>query len=96
MIIRFDDEWRIATDEHSWMVQRYMGMRKNRQTKEPEPHWESQTWHRSFEQAVASLAERCQRDISAETPADITRELQRLGAAVTRLCEAFENARNAA
>ena len=87
MIVAFNDQYRIKSDSHSWMVQEYQGMRKNRQTKAPEPHWESVEWWPSFEKAVAGLSERCQREIEGDSVDAIVKELQALSVAVTRFRE---------
>ena len=57
-IIQVDDNWRINSDEHCWMVERYRGMSLNKRTGEREPSWRPVTYHQSLGQAAAKLAAR--------------------------------------
>jgi len=57
MILPIDDKWRIKSDAYQWAIQIYLGKRPNRQTGEPEDHWESRRYYQSLGKAVHGLAE---------------------------------------
>ena len=57
MILPIDEKWRIKSDAYCWHVQRYEGMRPNRQTGEPEEYWKSKRYYANIAQAAYGLAE---------------------------------------
>ena len=59
MIIQLNEDWRIASDPHQWLVQRRRAV--NGQDK-----WESLTFHKSLDKACLSLAQRQLRDLGTD------------------------------
>jgi len=57
VILPIDDKWRIKSDAYCWHVQKYHGLRPNRQTGKPEPFWKSERYYQSLSKAVHGLAE---------------------------------------
>ena len=58
-MIIINENWRIATDSHQWLVQRRRAV--NGQDK-----WESLTFHKSLDKACLSLAQRQLRDMGTD------------------------------
>ena len=84
MILPVSDKYRIATDTHSWMVQR-LRSRKRKGVNVQE--WEAVTWHSSVQQAVQSLGDRMVRASEAETFADALVDVENVCA---KLCQALQ------
>jgi len=57
MILPIDDKYRLKSDAYCWHVQKYHGLRPNRQTGEPEDKWVSERYYQSLSKAVHGLAE---------------------------------------
>ena len=71
MIVSVNEEWRIGSDEHSWAVQRYRGIQKDRGDV-----WESVTYHAAFETALMELSHRRIRLIDQSISEEIKAILQ--------------------
>lgn len=69
MIIPIDEEWRIATDEYQWIVQRSQVAGDN--SRNPGSiRWINQSFHGSLDSAIRSLGQRMLRTSNAETLAE--------------------------
>ena len=92
MIIQVTDDYRIASDEHSWIVQRIK--RYGPDTKSAEQgiteKWESITWHPTLAQAGQSLSERLWRVCEPGEGETVGQAIERLNALVLRSVEASE------
>ena len=87
MILPLDDDWRIASDPHTWMVQRRKVFKVGKRAGDVE--WESVEWYPTLEMAVVGSCERRCREISTETWVDSLAEFRRLHGDVTRLAREF-------
>ena len=45
MMIPINDKYRITSDQYQWIVERRQGMRKNKQTQEPEENWRGESYY---------------------------------------------------
>ncbi len=82
MLIPINDQFALATDQYSWMIQRRR-QRKDRKTGEPVTAWESIAWYASAEQAVNGLRDRMVRASEAETIAEAMRDIESVVAALS-------------
>lgn len=62
MILLINDKWRIATDEHQWIVQQRIG-------KSGKEQWKARSWHTTPLNAVWSVVSRGVREIPGSYPA---------------------------
>lgn len=81
MEIPINDEWRIKSDEHAWIVQR-KGRRMDEEG-EWQESWTSKTWHGTCEQAVNSLAQKMLRDSDASTLPDALAAAKNVATVIT-------------
>ena len=63
LIIRINEQYRVATDPYQWIIQR-------KRTRKGNEVWESQTYHPSVDAAVHSLGERMVRECKTDTLVD--------------------------
>ena len=69
MVIKVNDKYRIESDPHCWMVQRFKGIRKDTGKED----WKPLTYHTSFGNALESLSEYRIRVISDQATVDEVR-----------------------
>ena len=81
-ILTLAPEWRIATDEHSWRVERRK-QRNDRASGEPVSEWRAVTYHGTLGQAVESFAQRAVRDSDATDAATLAADIENVVAALS-------------
>ncbi len=86
MIIRIDDQYRLASDRYSWTIQR-CAKRRHRKTHTVVTDWQSIMWFANPQQAVQGLAELRLRTSNVQTVADALVEVKRV---VATLCNALQ------
>ena len=83
MILPIDDEYRIASDRHQWIIQKSHQRKRNG---ELVTEWESQSFFPTYEGAVGELGERMVRAADAVGVADALVAVENV---VTTLCQAL-------
>ena len=69
LIIRINEQYRVATDPYQWIIQR-------KRTRKGNEVWESQTYHPSADAAVRSLGERMVRECKTDTLVDALKAVE--------------------
>ena len=72
MFIKIDNQWALASDEHSWIIKKF----EQPNTSYPEGRWKCSAYLTTFESAVQSLARRKIRLKDASTMAEAIKAAQ--------------------
>jgi len=77
LIIRINEQYRVATDPYQWIIQR-------KRTRKGNEVWESQTYHPSADAAVRSLGERMVRECKTETLVDALKAVETIATTLSQ------------
>ena len=77
MIIRINEQYRVATDPYQWIIQR-------KRTRKGNEVWESQTYHPSADAAVRSLGERMVRECKTDTLVDALKAVETIATTLSQ------------
>ena len=77
LIIRINEQYRVATDPYQWIIQR-------KRTRKGNEVWESQTYHPSADAAVRSLGERMVRECKTDTLVDALKAVENIATTLSR------------
>ena len=75
--IQINTQYRLASDEHQWMVQKFKGVAKSGR-REGEEVWESISFHRELGEAATALAKREVRCSDVDGIASVQQEWERI------------------
>ena len=77
LIIRINEQYRVATDPYQWIIQR-------KRTRKGNEVWESQTYHPSVDAAVRSLGERMVRECKTDTLVDALKAVETIATTLSQ------------
>ena len=77
LIIRINEQYRVATDPYQWIIQR-------KRTRKGNEVWESQTYHPSADAAVRSLGERMVRECKTDTLVDALKAVETIATTLSQ------------
>ena len=77
LIIRINEQYRVATDPYQWIIQR-------KRTRKGNEVWESQTYHPSVDAAVRSLGERMVRECNTDTLVDALKAVETIATTLSQ------------
>ena len=77
LIIRINEQYRVATDPYQWIIQR-------KRTRKGNEDWESQTYHPSVDAAVRSLGERMVRECKTDTLVDALKAVETIATTLSQ------------
>ena len=77
MIIRINEQYRVATDPYQWIIQR-------KRTRKGNEVWESQTYNPSVDAAVRSIGERMVRECKTDTLVDALKAVENIATTLSQ------------
>lgn len=69
MIIHWNEDWRINSDQHQWVIEQRAGFRKGKDGAKA-PNWKAREFHSDFCRAIGCMVRRDIRALPVEAPAD--------------------------